>query len=886
MANNLLDKSSIILTPTAYNNGEALCVKPSDGSGDFDFSRNSAATRVNAQGLVENVQILSSNLVQNGDFSEEGSEEVSNGSFSQEGAEVIVNGDFSNGNANWTISGGNAEISNGKLNLSNAATYGTSINNSAAVVSGKTYLVEYTISDYVGGSSQIRLGSQFGTSRNSNGTFSEYIVANDTLIRLYPSSSNTTLSIDNVSVREVGQDWDIVGTGWSFGEDKIVSVNGSNYGVHQSAIVSGKTYKITYEVKDYVSGNFSIRANTVNGSVTASANGTYTDYITSNGTFLRLMGNGTFNGSVTNISVKEVGQNWTLGSGWEIGDSVATKSGTDLSYLTQSSLTSVVGKTYNVKASITNVTTGNVRIDNFTSGTTYTSDTEVDVIYTATTAGAFRFLGWSGFDGTITNISVLEITDDTNLPRINYEGFSYQDALGSEEIVNGTFDNGTAWILSNSTISNGKLNISTTSIDNTAQQSISGLTVGANYKIEYDINSISSGGLVAYEASHSRPAYETNVGTYSNIFTATATTQTIYIRTSGATTATIDNVSVKEYLGQSVVPNSGCGSWLFEPQSTNVVPYSEDFSQWTLSSNASVNANQTISPDGTQNAYLLNSAQASSRVQVNLGNLTGVYAQSVYLKYAGDDVLVRIRRNQSNDRFDLIVNSDGITAGTVDSGVIEYSIEAVGNDWYRVWNTQNNLTWYQLYIDASGNGGSIYAYGAQLEAQSYATSYIPTSGSTVTRNQDVCTNGGSLATINSTEGVLYAEIAALADDLSVRYISVDDGTSANRVTILYFNSSNKIRGIVSSGGTKYLDVNYQVSSILDFHKVAVKYKQNNFEFWVDGIKISTSTSGSTPIGLDEINFTLGGSNFYGKTKALAVWKEALSDSELQSLTTI
>ena len=89
---NLLDKASIILTPTAYNNGEALCVKPSDGSGDFDFSRNSAATRVNAQGLVENVQILSSNLVQNGDFSEEGSEEVSNGSFSQEGSELITNG--------------------------------------------------------------------------------------------------------------------------------------------------------------------------------------------------------------------------------------------------------------------------------------------------------------------------------------------------------------------------------------------------------------------------------------------------------------------------------------------------------------------------------------------------------------------------------------------------------------------------------------------------------------------------------------------------------------------------------------------------------------------------------------------------------------------------
>ena len=60
---NLLDKASIILTPTAYNNGEALCVKPSDGSGDFQFSRNSAATRVNAQGLIENVQHLGSELI-------------------------------------------------------------------------------------------------------------------------------------------------------------------------------------------------------------------------------------------------------------------------------------------------------------------------------------------------------------------------------------------------------------------------------------------------------------------------------------------------------------------------------------------------------------------------------------------------------------------------------------------------------------------------------------------------------------------------------------------------------------------------------------------------------------------------------------------------------
>ena len=34
---------------------------------------------------------------------------------------------------------------------------------------------------------------------------------------------------------------------------------------------------------------------------------------------------------------------------------------------------------------------------------------------------------------------------------------------------------------------------------------------------------------------------------------------------------TVDNVSVKEYLGQEVVPNSGCGSWLMENQSTEYI---------------------------------------------------------------------------------------------------------------------------------------------------------------------------------------------------------------------------------------------------------------------------------------------------------------------------
>jgi len=127
-----------------------------------------------------------------------------------------------------------------------------------------------------------------------------------------------------------------------------------------------------------------------------------------------------------------INSDWTLGSGWSYGDGKVTKSGTDLSYLTQSSLTSVVGKTYRVKASITNVTTGNVRIDNFTSGTVYTSDTEVDVTFTATTANVFRFLGWNGFDGSIDNVSVIEVTEED----ASYADMCMQTGSSTYEWVN------------------------------------------------------------------------------------------------------------------------------------------------------------------------------------------------------------------------------------------------------------------------------------------------------------------------------------------------------------------------------------------------------------------------------------------------------------------
>ena len=193
--------------------------------------------------------------------------------------------------------------------------------------------------------------------------------------------------------------------------------------------------------------------------------------------------------------------------------------------------------------------------------------------------------------------------------------------------------------------------------------------------------------------------------------------------------------------------------------------------------------------------------------------------------------------------------------------------------------------------DFVGTTSSTYAdvsvWAAQFEENSYPTSYIKTQGSSVTRNQDLYTKTGISDKINSEEGVLFVEMAALANDGNTRYLSLNDGTTSNRVTILYYSGNNNIRTIISSGGSNIVDKNTGVTSALDFHKIAVKWKENDFALWVDGAERKTVTSGLAPTGLNTLSFDqLGFDNLFGKVRQLQVFKTALSDSELATLTTL
>ena len=373
---------------------------------------------------------------------------------------------------------------------------------------------------------------------------------------------------------------------------------------------------------------------------------------------------------------------------------------------------------------------------------------------------------------------------------------------------------------------------------------------------------------------------------------------------------TLNSISIKKISQDTNLPRinyeGGCGSWLFEPQSTNLIPYSSDFSQWSTKTNISVTLNSAISPEGVNSAAFIN--ENSSNAQHFIGqSFSFTNGQdvtiSVYAKKNQRDVL-QISPSGNYLSTSGYANYD-LTNGlvTASGGGVTAEIETLTNDWYRCiakFTANNSATgttafFLQNSTTASrgasyqGDGTSgLYLWGAQVEALSYPTSLIPTSGSQVTRNQDVCTNGATgTGLINSTEGTLYAEIAVLANDGTARYLGLSDGTSDNRVVILYYSPINKIRFIIESEDVKYLDENFLLSDITEFHKVAISYKLNDFKVYVDGVLKINDTIGNTPIGLNVLSFDLGGSSpFFGKTKALAVWKEALSDQELSELTTI
>lgn len=367
--------------------------------------------------------------------------------------------------------------------------------------------------------------------------------------------------------------------------------------------------------------------------------------------------------------------------------------------------------------------------------------------------------------------------------------------------------------------------------------------------------------------------------------------------------------------------NNTKGGLLLEPQRTNYLIYSDDFSQSSWSKiNTTATDNQIITPSGilTGGKVQRTSTSASYFQQfVNQSTSGNYYSISVWVKKGNSDrVAFRLQTNYP-DRYDVrfVFSTESIeydqVFGDLSNG--SYNVVKYPNDWYRIEitvktasdNTQARLALSPRVstgnIDATDTSSDAFCYiwGAQLEtsgntSSGYSTSYIPTSSAAVTRVQDYIAKGGNEYIFNDSEGVLFAEIKALANDQTYRFITIsDNSTNSNRVVISFSTLSNQIRCDLIVGGLTQSSFSTYSYDITQKNKVAIKYKLNDVKMFANGLQVgSTDTFANVfPSGtLNQINFDNGnlGSNFYfeGFLNDLQYFDEALSDAELATLTTL
>ena len=361
--------------------------------------------------------------------------------------------------------------------------------------------------------------------------------------------------------------------------------------------------------------------------------------------------------------------------------------------------------------------------------------------------------------------------------------------------------------------------------------------------------------------------------------------------------------------------NSDCPNLLLEPQRTNIQIRSEEFDNaaWTKQADLTVTANQVTAPTGeltadkikrgstvAANNYLSDAASKSSSAELDA-------CTSVFVKQGEGDFFAFRMQGTYPNRADAIFQFSNTTLTTSVAGadftVTSSKVENYGNGWYRlsvVYNTDAAATITSLFsprgttgqVDVSDTSTSafVYLWGCQVEEGIGSTSYIKTEGGSTTRNAETCNNAGDANTFNDNEGVLYAEIAALADDETRRDIAITDG-SANNFVRFHYNSgaSNTMRFQLKCAGTVRVNSTVVISDITKFHKVALSYKENDCKVYVDGVLVATDTNASPmPTGLNELSFDDGGgaglNDFYGKIKDLRYYDTALTDAELIELT--
>ena len=341
------------------------------------------------------------------------------------------------------------------------------------------------------------------------------------------------------------------------------------------------------------------------------------------------------------------------------------------------------------------------------------------------------------------------------------------------------------------------------------------------------------------------------------------------------------------------------GSLLLEPQRSNLITYSESFESYWLKTNSLTSDNQIISPDGTQNACILTDNSTDGYHNINRIDISPTdsnnYTRSFYVKKGtARYVVISARQIPSSSSTSWIYDFDINSWTSIASSGISQLIEVLDNGWIRLSVTIVSSSNFNNDIsigissgssiaDSSyiGIGDTLYLWGAQLEQGSYATSYIPTSGSAVTRVGDSTSQTVPDGVIGQTEGTVFVDVDFETLSGTNMFVSIRPDAS-NKIEI--YRSDAIIYGeFASTNSFNFNKTNVTVGR----YKIAVAYSSGSSAMYINGVLIgSNTTSFAFTSTLDDIFINSRGTSFIEQSNYndIKLYNTRLTDQELIALT--
>ena len=319
------------------------------------------------------------------------------------------------------------------------------------------------------------------------------------------------------------------------------------------------------------------------------------------------------------------------------------------------------------------------------------------------------------------------------------------------------------------------------------------------------------------------------------------------------------------------------GHLLLEPSRTNIITHSEDFNQWTkLGTTFTITSNNQISPSGELNASTVNVTNNDNILYKSvsgLGSSTSNWNFTIYAKGSGTfDMNIRLNTSTTTTETKTLTNSWQ-----------RFNVSVTGTP------TINSVESYVQF----NTSGTYYIWGAQTEAGSYPTSYIPTEGSSVTRVAER-NSQGNLSNILSSSGVLYTEIElgkSTTNTLSnnLRFSLSNNGSTSDWVFFGIEGGDNLRTYVRASGSTTTDNTVNGVFPSAGTYKIAFRFDSNNTKVFVNGVEKYSDTSSTPPSNLNFLQQGGGGSLASDIEETLKVietrlYNTALTDTELQNLT--